>query len=104
MTSTVRNEDILYKLGKVEQSVENLGQQIVELGRNLEKSLEHVAREAETVRNAASERMDRLDRRVTFLENWKNQLFTRLGFVVSGVSLFWIVLGGPVERAVATLF
>jgi len=97
-------DQVIYKLGSLEASVKSLSEQFSDGFKSLEKKLDeasagHNAKNAEVKIEVAA-----LTRRVVFLENWRQQLFTKMGFVVSAVSVFWLVFGKAIETTIAGIF
>lgn len=81
-----------------------LGEQISDGLKSLEKKLDESSLGHNTKHAELKLEVAQLTKRIVFLENWRQQLFTKLGFVVSGVSVFWLVFGKAIETTVSGIF
>lgn len=98
------NNEVLFKLGAIGTEVRGIADNLNSAIHRLEEKIESTAKlQTESVTELKA-RLKNAEAKIDFLEQWRQALFTKLGFVVSGVSVFWLVLGQPIEKAVKTLF
>ena len=96
-------EQIIYKLGALEQQVKSLGDTIENAFKTLESKIDSTTAQSKIDNGVLSLKIEQLERRVKFLEEWRMQLFTKLGFVISAISVFWFVFGEAVKNSVDSI-
>lgn len=98
------DDQVIFKLGMIEASVKSISENLTASVLRLEEKI------TDSIRNHSSNIAElraenkHLEQRVEFLENFRAQLFTKMGFVVSGVSVFWMAFTQPLENVMNKLF
>lgn len=105
------DSQIIYKLATIETQVKGINDNLVTAIKRLEEKIEdhskHNQEALALVKGRADltdKRIDGNEKRLTALEGWRTQLFTKMGFVVSGVSVFWLVFGKAIETSITSIF
>lgn len=97
-------ESIIYRLGSINTSLENIQSNITQSILRLENKLVDSAAATSKEITMLTVRLENSERKVNKLEDWKNQLFTKLGFVVSAISLFWVIFAEPIKKSIEGYF
>jgi hypothetical protein len=105
------DSQIIYKLATIETQVKSIDSNLLTAIKRLEEKIEDHSKHQEQSMELAKERSmlnekktEAVEKRVTQLEAWKSQLITKMGFVVSGVSVFWLVFGKSIENGISSVF
>lgn len=100
----ISTSEILYKLGTVESTVKSLSENLTQSFNRLEKKIEDSdaakSREMEAVR----ERTREVEKKVEALEDWRDNIIIKVGFLASAISLFVYVFGGPFKHFIEGVF
>lgn len=92
MPDTLDNQ-INYKLGKIEASVDSLTHFMKNQFANLDQKLDESNRRTDSEITALNLRYDNLETKMNNLQGRMDGLHVKGGFLVSAVSLFWILFG-----------
>lgn len=105
------DSQIIYKLATIETQVKSISDNLITAIKRLEEKIEDHSRHSQEAISLVKERgeisdkrTEALERRVIALEGWRTQIFTKMGFVVSGVSVFWLVFGKTLEQGIQSVF
>lgn len=106
-TPTVRQnekEEILYKLGSLEATVLHLSETLTDSIKRVEEKIDSNAQyqneKIEDIKMRTIKNEDRLE----ILETWRDGLMVKVGFLVSAVSLFWVVFNDPIQHILGNMF
>lgn len=98
------NNQIIYKLATIEAQVAGLSDNLISAVRRIEDRVTTTAQESAAMVARVDLRAEKLEERLEGLEAWKSQITTKIGFLVSAVSLFWLVFGKGLEDTVSNIF
>lgn len=99
----ISSQQIIYKLGVIETKMNGISENLTAAVQRFEQQVVITRQESEKDLALITARVERNERHIKNFEDWRNQLFTKLGFVVSAISLFWIIFAEPLKRQIVGL-
>jgi hypothetical protein len=98
------DSQIIYKLGIIESQVSAIGDKLNAVVERLERRISEDRHELDRDYIALETRVNRNEKRLEVVDEWRKTIITRVSMAVTAISIFWVVIGDIVTEKVGNIF